>query len=144
MVSWSIDYMFKNGFLKKIVPSKERAIKSLEMAEKYLSEAGKDFNAGADMSAILTSYSCMFHSARAILFVDGIQERSHKAVCDYLKQKHPDFGIEFINSFDTHRELRHAVAYGIETVIKQSDAKNAINSAALFLARVKTYLKLAK
>ncbi|MDO8553523.1 MAG: hypothetical protein Q7S22_01845 [Candidatus Micrarchaeota archaeon] len=72
MVTWSIEEMFKQGFLKKIPPSRERAQKSLETADRYITEAGKDFNVGSDMSAILTAYSCMFHAGRAILFMDGI------------------------------------------------------------------------
>lgn len=92
------------------------------------------------MSAILTAYSCMFHAGRAILFMDGIQERSHKALCDYLKQKHKDLGTEFVNTFDAYRELRHAVAYGLDTVTRKEDAQKAINSAVIFLKRVKEYL----
>ncbi len=138
----SCDELFKKGLLKKIPPSQERSTKSLEPAERYLDEAGKDFTVGSDMSAFLTSYSCMFHCARAILFRDGIQEKSHKALCDYLKEKYRDLGIEYINSFDSYRELRHAVAYGIDTVTSKEDAKNAINFAAIFLKNVKDYLGL--
>ncbi len=114
---------------------------SLETAGRYLAEAGKDFDVGSDMSAILTAYSCMFHAGRAILFMDGVQERSHKAICEYLKLKHNDLGVTYVNTFDTYRELRHAVAYGIDTITRKEDSKKAINSAASFLERVKGYLK---
>ncbi|MDO8553522.1 MAG: hypothetical protein Q7S22_01840 [Candidatus Micrarchaeota archaeon] len=52
-------------------------------------------------------------------------------------------GYDYINTFDTYRELRHAVAYGIDTVIKKDDAEKAINSAALFLKRVRGYLGIS-
>lgn len=49
MVAWSVEEMFEKNFLKRILPSKERAAKSIETAEKYLAEAGKDFDIGSDM-----------------------------------------------------------------------------------------------
>jgi len=49
MVTWSVEEMFEKNFLKRILPSKERAAKSIETAEKYLAEAGKDFDIGSDM-----------------------------------------------------------------------------------------------
>lgn len=91
--------------------------------------------------AILAAYSSAFHAARAILFNDGYGERSHFAIYEYLKEKHPELG-EVVAAFDAYRRMRHAVAYGIETVVNEQEAKEAINFANKFLHEVKGLLKI--
>ena len=134
--------LLRSGFLKRISPSLERAKKSLEVSQKYLLEAKKGFGIGVYEMSIIGAYSSIFHAARAILFRDGIAERSHSAVYDYLKEKHPGLGINQINSFNLYRGLRHSVAYGLDTVVGEDDAKGILNFAEQFLSNVKKYLKL--
>ncbi|MFA5382890.1 MAG: HEPN domain-containing protein, partial [Candidatus Micrarchaeia archaeon] len=83
----SIEILFEEGLLKKCIPSKEKAEKSIEIAEKYLDKAKKVFDHRMDDVAILLAYSSAFHASRAILFKEGVSERSHYAVCEYLKYK---------------------------------------------------------
>lgn len=137
----SIEKLFKEGLLKKITPSNERANKSIETAEKYLSEAKKSFGAEAHKMSIIGAYSSSFHAARAILFRDGIRERSHFAIYEYLREKHKSLGLEHVNSFNLYRKLGHSVAYGLDTTVEEDDAKEAIDFAEGFLKKVKDYLK---
>ena len=138
----NIDELFQEGLLKNVPPSKERAEKSVKIAEKYLANAKKSFNAGIDEMAIIAAYSSVFHAARAILFLDGVAERSHVAIYEYLKEKHKSLGLDLIASFDLYRKLRHSVAYGLDTKIETKDSQEAINFAVEFLAAVKKYLKI--
>jgi len=71
-----------------------------------------------------------------------VSERSHFAIYEYLKEKHKPLGIEYINSFNLYRKLRHSVAYGLDSVVRKDDAKEAIDFAEEFLSRVRNYLKL--
>ncbi|MBI5635988.1 HEPN domain-containing protein [Candidatus Micrarchaeota archaeon] len=138
----SLQKLFEDGFLKKIPASKERAEKSLLVSQRYLAEAEKTFEAECFEMAIFAAYASAFHAARAILFSDGIGERSHFAIVDYLKEKHKALGVENINSFDFYRQLRHSVAYGLDTAVGEEDAKEAIKFSKGFLKTVKAYLKL--
>lgn len=93
---------------------------------------------------IIASYTSVFHSARAILFNDGIAERSHFAVYEYLKAKHKRFGGEMLNAFDLYRKLRHSVAYGLDTYVEKEDAEKIIEFASDFLEKTKQYFKSRK
>ncbi|MFH1200066.1 MAG: HEPN domain-containing protein [Candidatus Micrarchaeota archaeon] len=137
-----VDELFREGYLKRIPRSEERVKKSLVVAERYLSEAKKALDAGIEGMVVLAAYSCVFHAARAILFRDGVGERSHFAVYDYLKEKHGGLGTQQIDSFNLYRQLRHSVAYGLDTEVGADDGRQAIKFAESFLGKVKDYLKL--
>ena len=77
-----------------------------------------------------------------ILFTDGIGERSHFAIYEYLREKHKDFGEGLINAFDVYRKLRHSVAYGLDTKVHEKDAADIIEFAEEFVDKVERYLKL--
>lgn len=138
----SIEKLFNEGHLKRVPQSPERVKKSLDVSERYLSEAKKSLMVEAYELSIIGAYGSIFHSARAVLFNDGVSERSHFAIYEYLKEKHKPLGIEYINSFNLYRKLRHSVAYGLDSVVRKDDAKEAIDFAEEFLSRVRSYLKL--
>jgi uncharacterized protein (UPF0332 family) len=91
--------------------------------------------------AIIASYASIFHAARAILFADGVGERSHFAIFEYLREKHKTFGERIINTSDIYRKLRHSVAYGLDTKVAREDAENIIEFAGEFIEKVTAYLK---
>ncbi len=126
--------------MKRTPASRERAEKSIRVAEKYLSEAKQTLEIKTYDLVIIASYTSVFHSARAILFTDGIAERSHFAIYEYLKAKHNDFGDELLNAFDLYRKLRHSVAYGLDTNVGDEDAEKIIEFAIGFLEKTKNYL----
>jgi len=49
-----------------------------------MEEARKNKDASAYDSCISSSYMVMFHSSRAILFRDGVREKSHFCIARYL------------------------------------------------------------
>ncbi len=77
---------FKRGLLRKIQPSKEKGMRSLEKAEEWVEESEKNITVFAYDSCISSSYMAMFHSARAILFRDGVREKSHYCLARYLEK----------------------------------------------------------
>ena len=139
----TVEYLFADGQLKRIPQSKERAEKSIKRSKLYLSEAKQTIKIKVYDLAIIASYSSIFQAARAILFVDGVAERSHYAIYEYLKEKHKDLGEHFINAFDIYRKLRHSVAYGLDTNVGKTDADNIIEFTEEFLEKVKEYLKIS-
>jgi len=68
---------FKKRLLRNITPDKLKMKKALEMAEYLFSNEFYE-------ESIVSSYTSMFQAARALLFRDGIIEKSHACVVAYL------------------------------------------------------------
>jgi uncharacterized protein (UPF0332 family) len=86
----------------------------------------------------------MFHAAKAVLFRDGVRERSHKCVAVYLKEKYGKAGIipiNLIHSLDSHRMERHDIVYGFEFIATREDAEVAVEDGKEFLNLVEKLLK---
>jgi uncharacterized protein (UPF0332 family) len=137
----SLEELFKEGLLKGIPKSADRARKSLEAADEYLKEAKVAIGAGANAVGVMGAYSCAFHAARAVLFLDGVAERSHVAVYEYLEERHPELGSGQVSAFNLYRKMRHSVAYGFAVKVKEEDAKEALKFAEEFCENVKKNLK---
>lgn len=128
-----LEKLFEEGLLRKTYPSRAKSRKSLEMAKKYLRMATENFEMNLFEVTILIAYNSMFHTARAILFRDGIKERSHYAMIKYLKEKYRvKIGIRTLNLLDSFRIVRHSVAYGFDATVKVEDAKRILEFAKKF------------
>ena len=83
----------------------------------------------------------MFHSARALLYKDGVQEKSHICVVIYLREKYshkiPPY---LIQSLDNLRRERHENLYGLEFIVEEKDAEIGIKDAEQFIKIVKEIL----
>lgn len=142
---FSYDNCVKQGLLRKIPPSKDKAFRSIEKSEKWLKEAEKTLKSEAFNSSVLASYMVMFHSARAILFFDGFREKSHFCVARYLEEKYVKTGKlekKWVELFDHHREIRHDDQYDLSFFSTKEEAEKALKSAKEFLSRMKQLLNL--
>jgi uncharacterized protein (UPF0332 family) len=57
----------------------------LAQALEWVNEAGYDCDAGSLRSAMMAAYMGYFHAARAVLFRDGVREKSHYCIGVYLE-----------------------------------------------------------
>lgn len=132
---------FKLRLLRKIKPDKEKSKKSLEIAESRLARAKEALNIKIFDFVILESYMAMFHAARALLYKDGIQEKSHYAISIYLKEKYYNkIPLPVINFLEIHRSERHEVMYGLEYKPEKEDAELALQDARIFIIEIKKIL----
>ena len=137
----TIDECFKFRLLRKIEPSKEKSDKSLELANNDLKEADNALKKGIFKYVIISSYMAMFHAARAVLYLDGIQEKSHYAVFIYLKEKYSNkISIGTLNLLNIHRTERHEAVYGFDFEPNKEDAKTALEDGGRFLKEIKELL----
>ncbi|MFH1054563.1 MAG: HEPN domain-containing protein [Candidatus Altiarchaeota archaeon] len=128
--------------LRKILPDKEKSQKSVEIAKKRLAETEKAIKLEIYPYAILEAYNAMFHAARAILYRDGIQEKSHYAVYIYLKEKYADrIPSTTLNLLNIHRTERHETLYGLEYEPHRTEAQTALEDAKTFLHQIEKILK---
>lgn len=105
-------------------------------AERYIQMANDNLEMKNYDLVIVAAYTSMFHSGRAILFKDGITERSHICLWEYLKKTYP-YLKSFINTIDSYRSFRHTAIYGLEILINKDDAKEAIKTAEFFVEKAK-------
>lgn len=116
---------FDEGFLIKIKPSGNKAKQSLGCAKNSLKKARDNKNIGNMDVAIVMAYTAMFHSFRTLLFLDGVKERSHMCMLEYIKEKFPSLKA-LADDADAYRRFRHTALYGLEVIISEDDALAAI------------------
>ena len=130
---------FKEGLLRKMKPSKQYAIKSLEASLSYIQNAKDNFKMRNNNLVIFCSYTSMFHAARSLLFRDGIKERSHLCVISYIKETYPRLN-RLANQLDTYRRDRHNTLYALDFLISDDDAKQAIDDVELFYKQIESII----
>ena len=108
----------KKGLLKQDEPSIAKAKRSLEIAQAKLEKSKGLLPLNVLDMAEVNAYSAMFHASRALLFKDGLKERSHYALYVYLKEKYASkIEARFLNELNLLRLERHEIFYGLEEQI---------------------------
>ena len=132
---------FRFRLLRKIKPDGGKSKKSLDLAKSRLKRANEALKLNIFDFVVLEAYMSMFHAARALLYRDGIQEKSHYAISVYLKEKYPDkIPLPVINLLEIHRTERHEAMYGLEYQPGKNDAEIALKDAEVFINEVKKTL----
>ena len=138
----NIKECFEFRLLRKIIPDKEKSKRSIEIAINRLNEAEHAVKLKIYKFTILESYMAMFHAARALLYKDGIQEKSHYAVYIYLKEKYSNkISPAVLNFLNIHRTERHEAMYGLEYESGQNDALSALEDAKSFVKEIKKVIE---
>ena len=133
---------FEKRLLRKISVDLEKSKKSLETAKTKLKEAKRLFESDFFNDSLTKAYTSMFHASRALLYKDGVQEKSHYAVYIYIKEKYSGkISLNLINSFNFLRDERHEVFYGFDEEITKNQAEKAILDAKEFLAEVEKFFQ---
>jgi len=135
----------KEGLLRRIPPSKDKGAQSIKKAHEWLKEAEESLKAGAHGSAILASYTTMFHSARAILFFDGFREKSHACVARYLEEKYVKTGKldkKWVELLDHARQVRHDDQYDLSFFSTKEEAEKSLESAKDFITALEGLFKV--
>ena len=138
----NVDECFERRLLRKIEPDIEKAKRSIEVANEKLRKAKEAFDKDFLDACLIYAYTSMFHSARALLYRDGVQEKSHVCIIEYLKERYLDnIPYYLIQSLDSFRRERHEALYGLDFETSQKDASLAIQDAEDFIEIVKKMLK---
>ena len=88
-------------------------------------------------------YLAIFHSARAVIFRDGIREKSHYCVGIYL-EKYVDEGLleeKWPMLFDRMRSIRHADQYSFQPSPSHEEVESGIKLAENFVKRIARLLE---
>jgi uncharacterized protein (UPF0332 family) len=132
----------KERLLRKIPQDLEKVNSSLETSKSKLDKAKKLLNSSFFNESVLSSYTSMFHAARALLYNDGFQEKSHYAVYVYLNEKYAGkLSPVLINFFYNYQKERHTILYGFSDEVSKEDAETAFFYADDFIIAIKVLLK---
>jgi len=133
---------FQKRLLRRTKPDPLKVIKALEMAEVKRQRAQDLFENDFFEESIVSSYTSMFQAARALLFHDGIIEKSHACVVAYLREHYSsELGQDKINWLDTYRLERHESFYGLEkSNVDEHEAEDALEKSEKFLKSVQKIL----
>ncbi|MDD5473346.1 MAG: HEPN domain-containing protein [Candidatus Methanoperedens sp.] len=143
MKQFNFDNCVKEGLLRSVPPSKEKAEGSIKAGMKWLEEAEKDLKSEAFNSSVLSSYLAMFHSARSLLYFDGYREKSHYCIARYLEEKYVKNKLlesKWIQLLDHYRELRHDDQYSITFFATKDEAASGLITAKEFIERIRNLL----
>ncbi len=130
---------FQKGLLKRTSPDIENAKRSLELSRSNIEDAALNLSIHRYRVVAIASYTAMFHAARAILFRDGIKERSHECIPVYLKEKYPELET-LANILDSYRRFRHDAIYGLDFVMDEEEARAALDSAKELQEKIKSFV----
>ncbi|NYZ76927.1 HEPN domain-containing protein [Candidatus Micrarchaeota archaeon] len=140
----SLEDCYERRQLRTSRPDPLKAKMSISTAESHLTEAERLAKAGFRNVAVVVAYASMFHAGRALLFKDGVIEKSHYCLAVYLREKYVTGGKlsnELISVMDAFREERQDVMYGLETPELNKDDENAaIENARKMIKEVKKLL----
>ncbi len=98
--------------------------------------------AGAWRSAVSSAYLAVFHAARAVLFRDGVREKSHYCIGLYLQRYVEEGSLEedWPMLFDRIRSVRHADQYSFMAKPTEEEVQAGIDLAEKFIERMEKLL----
>ena len=134
-----LNKIIEKRLLKKIQPTKLISKKSLKQAEFFLDESEDLIEIKKHEISTLSLYNAFFHTARALLFLDGIKERSHYAVARYIEEhyvKTNNLSTKLLSALDSIRDVRHEIQYSL-TMDLDYDINEYFNLCQEFINKVK-------
>ena len=142
-----VDDCFEKGLLKKGMKSKRLALQDLAQAEFFLNESFDLINIQKKEMAAIAMYNAAFHAARALLYLDGVKEKSHYCLQKYLEAK---FGkkellsSEELSLFDLLRGIRQEVQYNVSKVKFEENLNELYDKTESFIEKAKKIVESRK
>ncbi len=136
---------FEKRLLRKSKPDRRKALESLKVARKKLVQAESALNAALFEICVVYGYTAMFHAARALLFKDGVTEKSHVCTAVYLREKYSrKIPLGLINSLEIYRAERHEALYGLEFRVTKEECEALLEDAKEFIEVVERLIERRK
>lgn len=140
----NINQAIEERILKRIKPDVELVKKEFNESDYDFKKSGKAFEEGDYKWAIVQAYYSMFHSARAVLFKLGFQEKRHSAIIPVLEDLDSRGKLEttYVNDFKAGIFAREDADYHY-SYFKES-AKHMIEITDEFKERMKRLIEELK
>jgi uncharacterized protein (UPF0332 family) len=131
---------FEKRLLMRMSKNKELVEKTFEMAVSDLSEAEISYSQESYVWATVQVYTSMLNLARAVLFNDGIREKSHICTVLYFRRYHSKHYGDLIEKLDILRRERHLTLYDSREHINADKVRERVEWAKEFLKKTKELL----
>lgn len=135
---------YERKLLTGVNPSTGLAKKSLIQAGLFLTDTEDLVKIGKQRMGTIALYNAFFHVARALLFKDGIKERSHFCIARYVEEKYVNTNLlnrDFLNYLDTLRDARHETQYSLDFTEIDMDLHVGIGICREFMKVVDALIK---
>ncbi len=135
---------FEKGLLKRTEKSKSLASQDIRQAEFFLSEAYDLTNLKKKEMALIAMYNAAFHAGRALLYIDGVKEKSHYCLQKYLEEKYGKTGKldpKDLSLFDLLRGIRQEVQYSVTKTKIEENLNDLYNKTEKFIEKIKKIVK---
>lgn len=122
---------------------KKAAERHIGKARAALDDATVLLAAGRSDAAVSRAYYCCFHAARAALASVGVQPKTHKGANERFNLDLVVPGLleaEYLSTLGRLQTHREAADYGLEAGVSEQAAKEDVEKARLFLARMEQLL----
>ena len=140
----SLNDCFGKGLLKRINKQHDLALKDIKIAEFFLKEAEDQLEMNKEVMDALALYNAYFHAVRALLFNDGVKERSHFCIARYLEEEYvlkSRINVKFLNAYETIMSLRHNAQYSTEQIEIEEDLDELFNVCEDFLTVIRKVIE---
>lgn len=141
------DECFEKKLLTSSSPSIGLARKSLKQARIFLIDAEDMVKFKKERMGVIALYNAFFHTARSLLFKDGVKERSHFCVARYIEEKYVNTKIvhqRFLDYLDLLRNMRHDTQYSLDETIIEENLEEMIGVCGEFISTVERLLTTPK
>lgn len=127
---------FEQGLLRRDPLPKDVLKKEMTISTRFLQSAEICLEQKIYDMSIISCYSAVFHAARAVLFKDGIRERSHVCLIIYIREKYDELAVH-ARTMDIYRRSRHNACYSIDIEFTRDDALLGIDAAKDMIEAIK-------
>ena len=114
---------------------------ALQMARDDLEAAESSFEKDDLVWASVQAYTSILNFARAVLFSEGVRERSHFCTVEYLRANHSSHYGDLIEKMDILRKERHLTMYDSRDHLTLERVNERIQWAKMFQERTEDLLK---
>ena len=126
----SLKKCFQAGQLKNVTPDLALAKKSLLRGKNILNEVKKLQKQNFIEVSEQRLYQAYFHMFKALLYKDGVKERSHYCTILYVKEKYQPKLNSYVEIIEILKDLRNQSQYGVEEVYREEEEiKNWLQDA---------------
>jgi uncharacterized protein (UPF0332 family) len=135
---------FEKGLLKRMSKNKELAKRTMELAISDLGEAEASYAMESYVWATVQAYTSMLNFARAVLFLEGIREKSHFCTVEYLRRNYINHYGDLIEKLDVLRRERHLTLYDSREHVTAEKVKERIDWCKEFHEKTKGLIETGK
>ncbi|MFH1586319.1 MAG: HEPN domain-containing protein [Candidatus Diapherotrites archaeon] len=131
---------FKEGLLKRTAKSRNLALQDITQAEFFLNESFDLINLKKKEMASIALYNAAFHAARALLYLDGVKEKSHYCLQKYLEEEYGQKQLlapSDLSLFDLLKGLRQEVQYNVTKIKIDEDLNEIYDRTEKFIEKIK-------